>query len=102
MITVFITAAGRTTATNKAGKPPSINPMKNRAIDKKMLPLIKVPTKVSVEAVTFLRKCFLASKNSKKKAQAVSGLSIRLAICPPGADVVNAEIAPVAIASRST
>src|SRR5699024_12837925 len=42
------------------------------------------------------------NKSKPKKTKAVIGLSIKLAICPPGAPVVNAEITPVSNAISNT
>ena len=96
---VFTAAAGNTIPANNPMNPPSISPSINTTTLRNTVPLINVPTAVKIGALIVVGMSLLTERNSIKKHAAVTGLSIKLAICPPGAAVVNAEITPVTIAS---
>lgn len=99
---VLNAAVGNTTVRNKTVNTPSIKPTIYNADNKKMVPLIKVPIAVNTGALIVVFTLFLTSKYNPKNNNAVIGLSIRFAICPPGASVVNADIMPVTIDNRTT
>lgn len=99
---VFKAVAGNTIPTNNAKNPPSINPTMNNATERKIEPLTIVPKAAKTGALNVILTLFFTSKNKAKNTKAVIGLSIMLAICPPGADVVKADMIPVAMDRIST
>lgn len=98
---MFTTAAGKTTAPNNPIKAPG-KPTMKYAEAKNTTPETIVPTAVNVHTVTRERLNLFATNNKPKKISAVIGLSIMLAICPPGKEVVNAAMIPVTEPSNST
>ncbi len=68
----------------------------------KIDPLIMVPIAVKIGALILPLILFLMNKNKPKNKSAVIGLSIILATCPPGTNVVKADNIPVTIANRTT
>src|SRR5690625_2325344 len=100
---VFIKVVGNTTADINAKNPaPTSAPKTNRPIDRKMIPLTKVPIAVRTALLIFILTRFLTSMNNPKNMKAAAGFSIMLAISPPGNVVVNAAINPERIASNKT
>src|SRR5690625_2215110 len=103
MMIVFIKVVGNTTADINAKNPaPTLASKTNRPIDRKMIPLTKVPIAVSTALLIFIFTKFLTSKNNPKNMNAAAGFSIMLAISPPGNVVVSAAINPERIESNKT
>lgn len=84
-----------TITANSVRNPPSINPRINSATAKKTEPLIIVPKAVRIGALIVLWILVSINRSKPKNIRAVMGLSIMLAIWPPGTPVVNAETIPV-------
>src|SRR5699024_6803600 len=97
MTNVLTAVAGNTIPMKRVMKPPSIKPMIESATLRNTAPLIIVPIPVSRGAIMFSWTLLLIRRNKPKNNSAVIGLSMMLAICPPGTPVVNAETIPVVI-----
>lgn len=102
MIIKLTAAAGKTTNTNNEINPPSGIPAIIEITVMKIDPLTSVPTPARAGAVMFMFKRSFSARNKARTINAVSGLSIIFAICPPGAPVVSADITPVASESKRT
>lgn len=98
---VFTTVVGNTTAPNNPRNGPG-SPTITYADVKNTTPETTVPIAVNTHALTMERFNLFTMTNRPKNISAVTGLSIKLAIKPPGKVVVNPEIIPVTEPSNRT